>query len=447
MKWHSYRSVGLAALLASAPLAAQDAPRRITFDEAVGIALHDNASVIRAANAAVLSEATVKQQRQSFLPSLSVSVSGANTMGRTFDQADGRVIDRNTQSMNAGVSSSVTLFDGFRNVSNLRAAQLSEDASGEALARAKQTAAFTVASNFLSLIAQQEQLKVQEQTLAAQEAQEAQIDRFVQAGTRPISDLYQQQATVAATRASVVETKRAVEVAKTDLMQTLQLDAAQEYEFVSPAVGEASLDRRYSLDSLMTAALRHRSDLEAEKARVDAAAQDVRAAAAGKLPSVSLSAGYSTGLNSANELPVRDQLDQRRGGSVSLGVSIPLYDRGTTALAEQRAQIEADNARLALDEQRQSVALEVRRAYLDHETAKERLRAAQAQNQAAEQALTAVRERYRVGAATLVEVTTAQSSQAQAAAALVNARYTLVFQQALMSYYTGELDPERMTLG
>ena len=128
-------------------------------------------------------------------------------------------------------------------------------------------------------------------------------------------------------------------------------------------------------------------------------------------------------------------------------MSIPLYDRGTTALAEQRAQIEADNARLALDEQRQSVALEVRRAYLDHETAKERLRAAQAQNQAAEQALAAVRERYRVGAATLVEVTTAQSSQAQAAAALVNARYTLVFQQALMSYYTGELDPERMTLG
>ena len=78
MKWHSYTSAALAALLASAPLAAQDAPRRITFDEAVGIALRDNASVIRAANAAVLSEATVKQQKQSFLPSLSISVSGAS---------------------------------------------------------------------------------------------------------------------------------------------------------------------------------------------------------------------------------------------------------------------------------------------------------------------------------------------------------------------------------
>ena len=100
---------------------------------------------------------------------------------------------------------------------------------------------------------------------------------------------------------------------------------------------------------------------------------------------------------------------------------------------------QAENARLALTQQKQEVALQVRCAYLDHQAAHQRLVAAEAQRNAAEQALNAVHERYRVGAATAVELTQAQAGATQAQGALVNARYTLVFQQALMAYYTGDL--------
>ncbi|HYD54601.1 MAG TPA: TolC family protein, partial [Gemmatimonadaceae bacterium] len=294
---------------------------------------------------------------------------------------------------------------------------------------------------FLALVTQQEQLAVQEQALAALVAQEEQIDRFVKAGIRPISDLYQQQASVASARASLVEARRAVELAKVDLIQTLQLDPAGSYAFEAPRVDDAAAaTRTFQLDSLLARAAARRTDLDAAEMLVDAARQDVRAATAGKLPTVSMSAGYNTGYNSAADAAFRDQLDQRRGGSLSIGVSIPLFDRGAASAAEQRAQVQADNARLALAQQKQEVALQVRRAYLDHQAAQHRLAAAEAQRKAAEQALTAVRERYRVGAATLVELTQAQASATQATGALVNARYALVFQQALMAYYTGDLE-------
>jgi outer membrane protein len=113
-------------------------------------------------------------------------------------------------------------------------------------------------------------------------------------------------------------------------------------------------------------------------------------------------------------------------------------------VAEQRARIQEENARIELEKQRQQVALEIRRAHLDHQAAQEQLKAARAQKEAADQAVTAVQERYRVGASTLVELTQARAAQVQAASALVNARYTLVFQNALMDYYTGELDPEKL---
>jgi outer membrane protein len=188
-------------------------------------------------------------------------------------------------------------------------------------------------------------------------------------------------------------------------------------------------------------------DVDADEARRSAAEQAIRAAQSSLRPAISLSAGYNTGFTSANELSFSDQLDQRRGGSVAIGVSIPLFDRGATSLAAQRAQIQADNARIALDAQRQEVGVQVRRAYLAFNAAGEQLRAAEAQQRAAALALEASQERYRVGAATLVELTQARTSQAQAASALVSARYNVLFQRTLLDYYVGDLIPERVTLG
>jgi outer membrane protein len=443
-----YRSIitAFALILATTPLAAQSPPRAITFADAVGIALKQNVAIRQAQNAAALDETAVRQQRLQFLPDLRLNVSGSENLGRSFSQTEGRVIDQSTQAVSTGVSSGITLFNGGQNVANLRAARLGEQASTQDLARTRQTVVFTVASNYLNLVAQKEQLRVQQQNLVALQQQEEQIKRFVDVGSRPISDLYQQQASVAAARASVVETQRALELAKVDLIQTLQLDAAGTYEFVAPPVTEAT-NRQYDLDSLVARAYAQRADIDADEARAGAAEQEVRAAQASKWPTVSLSLGYNTAYSSASDLSIADQLNQRRGGSVGIGVSIPLFDRGSSDLATQRAQIQADNARLALQQQRQGVALEVRRAYLDHRAAQERLAAAQAQQVAADQALAATRERYRVGAATLVELTQSQAAQVQAASALVNARYALVFQQSLMSYYTGELDPANVRLG
>jgi len=433
----------LAAL--SAPLAAQRAPQRVTFTDAIAIALKQNISVRQALNSAALSDAGVSEAKQAFLPDLRLNVSGSNSVGRNFNQSEGAIINQQTQSMNAGVSSSLTLFDGFKNVSTLRSAQASQDASEQDLARAKQTAVFTVAQDFVSLINAQEQLRVQQENLTAQQAEQNRIQSYVDAGVRPISDLYQQKAAVASAQLSITQASRAVELAKVDLIQALQLDPGGDYEFVAPTVN-ASAAATPNLDSLLTRAYAHRPDLASQESKLEAASQDMKAAAASKLPTISLSAGYNTAFTSAADLSFSDQLDQRRGGSLSLGVSIPLFDRGSASVAEQRASIQQENARLALANQKQTIALEVRRAYLDQQSARDQLTAAEAQLDAARQAVDAVQKRYQAGAATLVELTQARAQQTQAASAVVTARYNLVLQQSLMPYYTGELDPARISL-
>lgn len=434
--------VALLGLFAPADGRAQNAPARqvITYEDALRLAQQRNLALRQAENGVASDAVSVRQARSQLLPDVRFTTQGSQSYGRNFNQNDGAIVNTSAQTMNAGLSSSLTLFDGLKNVSNIRAAQANQSASEQSAGRVRQTAVFTVASNFVAIVTQQELLRVREEALTAAVEQESLVKAFVDAGKRPISDLYTQQATVASARLDVTTARRALELARIDVMSTLQLDPTGEYDFVIPELpAQSTAVAAPSLDSLIALAARQRSDLSALESRLDAADASVRAASASRWPTLSLSLGYNTSFSSVSAFSFADQLDQRRGGSVALGISLPVFDRFATSNSAQQARIQADNARLALESQRREVGLQVRRAWLDLTSAREQLAAAEAQVRAADQALTTSRERYNAGAATLVELAQARAVQVQAASALVNARYNLVLQGTVIDYYTGAL--------
>ncbi|MEJ1960193.1 MAG: TolC family protein [Gammaproteobacteria bacterium] len=435
-----------AAIAQNAPPAAAPGARIITFQEAIRTALEQNTSVRASQNAAALGQVNVSEAKGQFLPNLTASTTGSENYGRSFDANSAQLVNKSTQSVSVGLNTGVVVFDGFGNIAQLKGAKLSSAASEQELHRARETVAFNVASQFLALIQRQEQLRVQRENLQAVSQLEEQIQTFVDNGARTIADLYQQQANAASARFAVVDAERTAELAKVDLMQTLQLDPRATYEFEPrrDSTAEAA-SQQFDLGALQTRATGQRIDLKAEQARVDAADQNVRVARSNRWPTLSLNAGYSSTYNSATGGSFADQLDDRRGGSMSLGVSVPIFDRFATNSATRRAEIQADNERLNLENLQQDVALQVRRAHLDFQAAQEQLVVAQAQVRAAGQSLQATQERYTAGASTLVEVTQARAAQVQAASALVFARFNLQFQRTLIDYYTGDLDP--VTLG
>ena len=438
----------LAAAMVAAPAVAgaqSTAPgAKIGLQDAIGIALKRSVLVKQSENAVASSTTGVSEAKNAFLPTLSLNTSSARSVGRSGTSSVG---SSTSQSLNTGLSSSFTVFNGLRNVNDLRAAKLDVTANTSELTRARQTAVYTVASNYLTLATAEGQLSVQQENLTTQEAQEKQIGTQVKAGARSISDLYQQQATTAAARASVVSAERDVELARISLIQPLQLDPRGTYQFVAPKVNDVSGSvPHYDLDSLLTRAFTSRTDLAAEQTRVEAAALGTKAVAASRLPTVSLSTSYSANYSSAAALGLGNQLDQNRGGSVSVGVSFPIFDKGATSTAVQQARIQEENSRLALADQRQAVALDVRRAWLTLESTRQQLTVALAQQKAADLAVSTTEARYQVGTSTLLELTQARASQLQANVAVVNARNALAFQDALLPYYTGELDPAKALL-
>jgi outer membrane protein len=231
------------------------------------------------------------------------------------------------------------------------------------------------------------------------------------------------------------------------LMQDLVLDPRVEWIFETPVPTTGALaPQTFRLDSLISVAMQQRAEIQAQEFRVRAAETEIAIARGGRLPVITGSGALNSQFATAGDQSFLNQIDARRGASVGIGVSVPIFDRGAVSIATQRARVQLENELLTLRDQEQAVALEVRRAYVDYIAAQEQLAAATSQQQAAALALQAAQARYRVGSSTFVEVTLARAQLIQAQSAVVSARSAVVFQQALMSYYTGVLDPSTVRL-
>ena len=454
----------LCGLVAGHPLSAQAQSvsgdtTRISFDEAIRTALDQNTDLKRAQANLRSAETQVQAEWMDFAPDLNVTADVSRSFGRTFSQEQLGFIQESTDNLRMTGRSSITVFNGFENVASLNQARNQAEANDLGLERTQREVVFTVMDRYIALIESREIVRVRREELEARRQQLRQIEEFVDAGSRPVSDLYQEQANVAEAEQRLLQAQREREVSKTRLIQTLQLNPREPYRFEVPALAADTLSReQYDLSALMDEAFRQRIDLQAAQAEQRASQQGIRSARSAYYPSLSITGSYGTDWTSRpRPIPQEGggeiepgfsrQIDNNRNGSVGLSLNIPIFDQFQRETQIERARVDAQNAQYALEDQRQQVALQVRQAYLDYRNAVQQLEAANKRLRAARQARAAAQERYNLGSASIVELQNATRDFVDAASQQVRARYNLIFQKKQIDYHVGRLRPDEPLIG
>ncbi|MEO1478098.1 MAG: TolC family protein, partial [Bacteroidota bacterium] len=455
------RLLVIAVLLAAAPLALAQGTRTISFDEAVRIALDQNVRLQQAELTTRSADLDVSRQRaQMFLPNVSASMRPSQQYGLAFNQTTGQLENETTNVFSADISGSVNVFNGFADQAGLAAARLRARSGALSEERTRQDIVFEVASRYLQVLLDEQLVAIQEEAVEAERVQVERIQSLVDAGARPAVDVLRQEALAAERELGLLRAQNAATVSATQLVQTLQLDPFGTYTFSAPPLEalEATFET-FDLDELLRGALDARDDLRAQELEIEALGQDIKQARAGYLPSVVLFAGYGSSYASSaqqvatdaegntivldpgttvttsggdivqidgdpfivgtqfafEDTPFSDQFfDTNRGGNIGFSVNIPIFDRFQTRTQVQQAQIRANNARLTLESLEQSVALEVRQAYLDYQNAARALDVSAVQVESAEAALSVEQERYEFGASTFADLAQARAAAVQA---------------------------------
>ena len=417
--------------------------RRITFDEAVRVALDQNYFLNRSANNVEAQTINVAREKWNFWPNINLSSSSGQNRGRRFIPELNEITSSASTSLNTSVSTGINVFNGFGDVASLKQARLQVNARDNDYERQRQTVVFTVMSQYLDLIAQRELIRIRQENLTAQQQLLTQIEEFVRVGQRATADLFQQQANTAAAEANLLDAQRFSQLAEGNLIQTLQVDPFGAYDFVVPQVDETVLvPEQYNVRSMMENAFDRRFDLQASQIDIQAAEQGVRIARSNYWPSIGF--GFTTSFrydDSRTQTDFSTQFIDERSTNFGFNMSFPIFDRFLTRSSVQQARIQLRNAQLDLDNMRHDIALQVRQAYLDYLTDEKRLDVTDKQFRASEQALEAEQERYNVGVSTLVELTQARATYEQSTGDQLEARYNFVFRKKLIEYYIGVLDP------
>ena len=409
---------------------------RLNFREAVDLALAANVDYqVLSNNMEVL-----KVQKQSALlshfPNANISSSFSQQSGQQFQQIEGEIVVTNVKNevVNAGLNMNMPIFNAGRRILDTQSAKLAYEAGEKGLDRASQQVMFDVARRYLQVLLDEELLRISIENLENQKETLRQIDGFVQAGLRTLSDKYNQQSEVARLESVLVDAW--------DLSEYLQLEPG--VVPVLDSVDPRSEGLRYegmNMQELYEIAQLNRADGTQQDLLVTSYKKDMQAIKAMYYPRLGAFYNYNTFFTSLDDRNLQDQLLRvYPQNTLGLSLNIPIFNNFQNKLSVASSKVAYKNQILQKESLDRKIYQDVKLAYLNYLAAVKKQGNTGVQVLAAEEAQNAISERFRLGISNFVDLATANQQLVSAQADQAQAVYTLFFQEVLMQHALGTLD-------
>ncbi len=416
------------------------------FQMAVDLALTKNLEYrIQENNLAIL-----QKERQvallSHLPNVGISSNFSRQSGQQFQQIEGEIVVTNVTNeiVSGNLNVNMPLFNSGRRILDTQSAKLALEAGEKGLNRAKQQVIFDVSRRYLQVLLDQELYRIASENLENQKQQLLQIEGFVDAGLRTVSDLYNQQSEVARLESVKVDAGVQLENDLWLLTEYLQLapGVVPKIEPVEP-IRESSSFAGMNVAELYEMAKSSREDLGQQSLLATSYKKDMQAVKAMYFPRLNAFYNYNTFFTSLDERTLREQfLKIYPQNTLGIGLAIPIFTNFQTRLDVTRSRAAYENQLLQKEATERKVYQEVKLSYQNYLAALRKEENSQVQVLAAEEAAKAVSERFRLGLSSFVDMSTANQTLVRAQADQAQAVYTLYFQEVLMKFALGTLEIE-----
>jgi len=408
--------------------AAAHAQVTVTLDEAIQRAMDRSPAMAQQEQAVGNASSAKLQALGTFIPNVSASSSGSLRSAQRFDQATDRIVTGSADSYSAGLSGSITLFDGGRMFASYDGAKADYSAALARRENQRNQVTLQTKNLFFAALRQADLLEVARQRVRQAEESLTMVRTRTQVGTATMSDSLRARLELVNARQAQLTAETATRAARFALGR--QIGESQPVAPVPPENLEP-VPLTMSDEEILQLAEAGSPSVVAAEESARSAGKDVSIAKAQYLPSISFSSGY----NWAN------QAASLGGGTTSwslgLRASYPIFNGFAREGAVDRAQWTQRVARLQEDDARLAARQQADGALQDLRSAEQAIAIAQEAQAVAQEDLRVVGERYRVGVATILELVTSQISAVQAGVNVVTARYDYVLARAQLEAVLG----------
>ena len=395
-----------------------------------------------------------KQSRMEQLPNLNAGISHRYTWGRALDETTYRFTeDQRTIQSGVNLNSSVTLFQGLRQRNTIKQNEFNLLSSLQDLEKLKNDISMLLASGYLQILFNRELLAVAQIQYETTLQQVERTSKLVEAGSLARGSLYEIQAQAATEELNVIQAQNALDISYLTLTQMLDLDSVGDFEIEIPEFGDVAREPiMITVQEVYREGLGVLPRIRSAELQVESAEKGLSIAKGYRSPSLSLNGGYSTSYSDFRQLllgvdenlnpiwqeyPFWDQIKDNRNAYVSLGLSIPIFNKNIISTGISNARLDVLDNELTLETTKMDLYKSIQQAYADAKAARRSYLASETALISMEESFKYTEEKYEVGLVNAVEYNIEKTRLTDTQSSLLRAKYDYIFKMKVLDFYRG----------
>ncbi len=459
-------------VLGMAPLTAQYV---LTLEECMEFALKNNLQLKQSELNVERSMYNKERAVADFLPTVNTGASLGRNYGQRIDPFTNQFATNSVASANLFGSTSLTIFSGLTKVNTLKQSRYAWLASIKDVDGVQNSLRLNLTMAYLNVLFARELLFIADNQL---EITRQQVDRtrsLVDAGQLPRASLLDLESQMASEELNVVNAQNDLTIAKVTLVQTLQIEdiSVDDFDVAAPAVDEMTpTPLVISSDEVFNAALSLMPEVQAAEYRIASAQSGLAAARGRHSPTLSFGAQIGTGYSELNVLrdqigtaqipfgfvegtgqqvfveqpilmdlgprPYQDQFRDNFNRNIAVNLTIPIFNGWQVRTGVQQARIDLESAQLALEERRNDLYQDIRRAHADASAAYKQFLASNKAVEALSENFNYAEARFQQKAINAVEYFDIKTRLTNAESNLAQAKFNYLFRTKILDFYQGK---------
>lgn len=453
-----------------------------TIEKCVEYALTNNIQVKQQLLQVKNQQALLQQDKLSMLPSLNAGATHGYNFGQTVDRYTNEFATDRVQTDNFYLGSSVTLFEGFQKLNQVKQRQVDLEATQYDKDKFMDDITLLIATGYLQILYYKEVVKTSESQLKATELQSERLKKLVDAGALAQGDFYTLEAQRALENSQVVSARNNLDIAYLTLVQMLDLPTAEGFEIESPDL-ELGPQPELALtaEQIYGFALETQPSIKSAQAKVKSSELGLSLAQGMQSPSLTLQGSLASGYSGAAQIlksytpyipdvnttapagfipdasgqpaqnvwtfagtsvyetkPFDDQFNDNFNKSVSLNLNIPIFNGWATRTNISRAKINVENTKYNLELSKLDLRKTIQQAYADANAALNNYEASVTGVNAARESFRYAEQKFNVGAMNSVDYNNSKKDLEKAESDQIRAKYEFIFKSTVLDFYMGK---------
>ncbi len=426
-------------LLISTPSSA----KQWTLPECIDYAIEHNISLKQRENTRRQNEVSLNTAKNSRLPDLNAGVSESLGFGRSLGM-DNTYSKNNTSNTSFQISTSVPILTGNRIENTIKLNQLNLEASTADLEKARNDIRTQIAQQYIQIVYDTEILAVAKRQIGIDSLQLYRLQEMERNGKATLTEVLQQQSTMEQSRLTATQAENTYRLDLLALSQLLELPSPEGFSIVIP-----TLPNNYGSlinvnpEIIYQEAIAVKPEVQAEQLRLKASDANILIAKSAKYPTLSFNAGlgtnyYKTLNGNYKQDSFSSQIKNNFSQSLGLQLNVPIFNRYATRNSIKSASIDKENQQLALDNVKKTLYKEIQQVYYNTIAAEAKYKSSLQAEVTSKDAFNLTQSKYENGKATITEFNESKNNMMKAESDLVQARYQLIYQKALIDFYRGK---------